>query len=112
MNLDMPRNRDEVIKCVEEHTREYPESESSFGHIVLGDFNLSDHRIRWCLEKKQIDDWMIFRTQRAAQRNGNDEDGFKYDMEQLELVKTKTVDFLNWLLTIPEDIREGATNEP
>jgi hypothetical protein len=107
---EQPKNRAEVIERILDFADKYHGVEFSFAHIVLGDFNLGDGHIQWCLEPEQVDKWVNRETERFLNRD-DDEYARRYNFEQLEEVKTETIKFLNWLLTIPENIRKGVGEE-
>jgi len=114
---EQPKSRAEVIKRIQVFTdyANYPDimPDYSFAHIVLADFNLGDGHIKWCLEQEQIDQWVSYITEEVKKRltNRNNEYSLNYDLAEIERVKNDTIEFLNWLLTIPENIREDGDDE-
>jgi hypothetical protein len=72
----------------------------SFAHIVLSDFNLEDQHIRWCLKPAQIIFWREDRMK-----------GWGMSRDECDQQEAVIKQFLNYLLTIPEAIREDQTHD-
>jgi len=75
------RTWDDVALLVEEFVQKYPDEEYGFAHIVLSDQNLDDSCINYCLEHQ---------TEYDDKGHTNE-----------------VIEFLNFLKTIPETIRES-----
>lgn len=106
------QSREDVIVAIQQFTDKYSRAEFSpgysFGHIVLSDFNLADAHIQYCLKQSEIDRWEQEITKSVTSRNRDNEYSLRYELELIEQCKVETIRFLNWLLTIPESIREGG----
>jgi len=100
-----------VIRMFCEDDRRYA---YSFGHIVLDDYNLDDDCIKFCLRQKTINDWFEHNLQSCDPASSNPEspnDWERYQYDDLTDARDKIIAFLRFLLTIPEDIREGDNEE-
>lgn len=81
----------------------------SFAHIALDDYNLSNGDIEWCLHNDRVNEYLMNRYSELPEHaidhtSDNYWDNYAYwgliDGVQL------TIDFMNWLMTIPEDERD------
>lgn len=76
----------------------------SFAHIVLDDFNLEDWHIKWCLENEQVNEYLIDKLRYVLDEYTNYDN---YDYWLLVEGADLTIQFLEWLLTVPEEVREA-----
>jgi hypothetical protein len=86
---DLPENFEQVIAIVNRFTEAYQYSEWHLAHIVLSDFNLTDGHIEYCQRECFNDVWL-------------EKNKAKIDVREI----IATWEFLEWLKTLPEDIRE------
>lgn len=77
----------ETFDRIEAFLEEWPDAAYGPGHIVLDDCNLGDGHIQFCLDKLDTYRARDYSTEHTAE----------------ELAATR--EFLEWLLTIPEDDR-------
>lgn len=96
----------------------------SFAHIVIGDYNLEDGSIKWCLENEQVNDWLIHKLtdihyEEFDSIQEGDDEYLSYDYWSLVDGTQLTIDFMQWLLTISEYERDrqwcrhhGLPDEP
>lgn len=76
----------------------------SFAHIVLDDFNLEDWHIKWCLDNEHINEYLIDKLRYVLDEYTNYDN---YDYWLLVEGADLTIQFLEWLLTVPEETREA-----
>jgi hypothetical protein len=75
----------------------------SFAHIALSDYNLADGHIDFCLDLNQILPWFYARV-RDHKFFVNEQAAISETVGEVNVI----VEFLNYLKTIPEPIREGV----
>jgi hypothetical protein len=86
----------------------------TFGHIVLGDYNLGNGDIGFCLQDEQIERWLKFALGDCDIEYGADrvtlemEQQWSYD--DIMETKDKIIEFLKWFLEVPEEVRDKAEN--
>ena len=84
--------------------------EFSFAHIALDDLNLSDGDIEWCLDNERVNtflmntynDWLPLGMIDHTSDNSWENCDYWDLINGTQLV----IDFMKWLLTIPEDERD------
>lgn len=79
----------------------------TFDHIALGDFNLSDGNIDFCLEPTRILDWLLDQfpyEERKDRQTFNDY--HVLDVRDKTEATQLIVSFLKWLKTIPIEVRD------
>lgn len=92
MELEKPTTREGVISAIQDFCEANPSAEFHFGHVVLSDYNLEDHYIVNALERCFTEGHI----QEARAIN-------YYPISDAEIQRCSQ--FLQWLLTIPEDVR-------
>jgi hypothetical protein len=104
---------DDVRKALEEIVAWDWKTGYTFAHIVIDDHNLGDGSILYCLRPAWIAEVM---TQKIKDHlRGHDMPSLE-DMEpwQLQIYRqpiqqmAEVIDLLNWLLDVPEDVRDDA----
>lgn len=84
----------------------------TFGHIVLDDYNLGDGHIEFCLQDEQVERWVKFELDDCGIEYGIDPSTLdvvqQWDYEKVIRSRDKVKSFLEWLLEIPEVIRDDA----
>lgn len=97
-----------LIDLIDTFCKMYQTAEFSFGHIVLSDYNLSNGSIAFCLNKR--DEWLAEQLEEIYADKSLD------DFERLTANQTAVTRahviyaFLQFLLTIPEDVRIVTEN--
>jgi hypothetical protein len=79
-----------------------------FDHIALGDYNLDDSDIKWCMADERVNDHLISQYTQLDEEHSDhtsDETGRNYQYWQLVDGTQWVMNFLQWVLTIPEDER-------
>jgi hypothetical protein len=98
---------DEVIEAIREFCNgDNWERAFTFGHITLGDYNLSDGNIQFCLRQSTIHDWFIHKLECLGADPESEEVASRADYRDLARERDTIIFFLRWLLEIPEEIRE------
>jgi hypothetical protein len=87
---------------------------NSFAHIVLGDYNLSDRSIIFCLDQNRVDDWVRQKTRDYYRRPIPDPDNLEEWEKQgywdiLEK-RDEIIILLRWLLHTREGERDKVSN--
>lgn len=86
----------------------------SFAHIVLGDFNLMDGHIDFCLEDEQVRGWHQSKVGEIINHYGENPLSpylaDRYRFTRLLACTDAIIDFLEALKKVPEPIREEAMN--
>jgi len=79
----------------------------TFDHIVLGDYNLGDGSIDFCLQNDVIMDWFYDQYNHGLSMNYLSDNVWE-NHQWYELVDATTliITFLEWLKTIPETVRD------
>lgn len=95
------------------HNRVWPSC--SFAHCVLDDYNLSDGDIKGCLQDEQINEWLISKLNDIYYEDFDsiqegDDEYRSFDYWELVDGAQLTIDFMNWLMTIPMEIRDRDWN--
>lgn len=86
------------------HYPEMPSPEFSFAHIVLDDYNLGEEHINFCLDRML--DWFYSMYQELDAVDYTSTNFWEnYNWFLLVDYTAKIVEFLEWLKTIPSDIR-------
>ena len=105
----MTTKRDQVIQLIDAFDELCPEAHCSFAHIVIGDLNLADGDIKYCLKKETVEEWFAFALSQLDPTAANPEsdkswERFQYD----DLVETRDIikAFLRFLLAIPGYMRD------
>lgn len=97
---------EEIIQCIDAFCIEWGDyiegafPDSSFGHIVLSDYNLFDGNIEFCLEQHRVDEWV----ERIVYESGG-------DRFRVEIMRDAIMEFLGYLKNIPEDVRVGEDGD-
>ena len=78
-----------IPDCIDAFVAIWDHAQFGPAHIVLGDYNIYDGHIDWCLSE-------------IAAGNASD-----HDKEEL----AATAEFLNWLKSVPEEVREASLCE-
>lgn len=91
-DMYIPTKRYEIIRIINDFLENNPSAEFQFGHIVFSDHNLDDDSIKFSLETCFTEAWI----QEARAIN-------YHPISDAEIERCKS--FLQWLLTIPEDVR-------
>lgn len=88
-------------------TSMYPDSMSSFAHIVLGDYNLDRKgHIRWCLDT-QYNEWYKWRW--LEEKRESDRFGSPYTLREFERMAVATKAFLELLYTFEQKDLDRAS---
>jgi len=74
-----------------------------FEHIVLGDYNLRDGNIRYCLDDR-ADKWFAERIIDARCWSLSEEESVR----RLKEYRQQATAFLEWLLAVPDEVRTDA----
>ena len=86
----------------------YEWADNSFAHIVIGDWNLEDYHIDWCLEPEQVFHW-IREELKTKHKNYCDptssEDWKRCEFEDVLKEAQAIIEALNEIKKIPEDDR-------
>jgi hypothetical protein len=96
-----------------EHSNWNPEF--SFAHIALGDFNLSDAHLDFCLDLQTVLPWFYDKVAQEERIDGRQPASPEKWTEPgpyfywIDATKT-IIAFLQFLKTIPEPIREGVSD--
>lgn len=85
----------DILDRIEEFNEQWPNARWSFGHIVLEDLNLTHRHIDCCLKRKMVWSWVEHSKDRLAD-------------EVLFRTTVATIEFLQWLRTMPEELLEEA----
>jgi hypothetical protein len=89
------RTAQSLLSSIEDFTNDCPESEFSFGHIVLSDINLEKNHIEYCLRPDNIWDWVLSKRGEISEHDLFD-------------ITAKTIDFLANLKTYSDDTLDNA----
>lgn len=99
---ELPQTYEQVIALVDKFTQFCPDASSSFGHIVLDDYNLEDSYIDGCLERERIDDWREWRLEGMDKSTPLVEANNRL---QLEKTIIQVIRFMQYLKMIPKEAR-------
>lgn len=89
----------ELRAQIEEFCEQYVNADHSFAHIVLGDLNLDDEFIDWCLSAPVVDKWLEDQYQEHWNHQAS-----------LGVYRDGIVEYLQYLKTIPISIRNEASS--
>ena len=104
--MKIPNTFEEVLECIDKFCEEDQVRAFSFGHIVLGDQNLEDEHIKFCLRQDAINNWFVQKLKDIYRENYEASDGYRELLhDELAEERDKIIAFLRFLLAIPEDIR-------
>lgn len=70
----------------------------SFAHVVIDDYNLSDGSIMFCLESDRVKDYLLQKVKETS------------DVKRVVWGIQLTIEFLEWLLTVPKSKRDEVGN--
>lgn len=106
---EYPQDRDAVINVIHAFEKFYEGrynafADGTFGHIVLGDYNLGDDSLDFCLKHETIQDWYAHAHSKLAPID-------KWTLRELDARRDEVILFLRWLLEIDEAVREGEDDE-
>lgn len=106
---DLPENREDIIAIIDDFTSPHywPTSVGSFAHIVLDDYNLEDGSIDFCLHPDRIDAYLKLKEESLFKYMNDYVDGLNSMVEILNM-SIEIIMFLNWLKSLPEEIRERS----
>ena len=66
----------------------------SFAHSVIDDYNLGDSSIMFCLGSDRVKDYLLQKVEES------------FDVKRVTWGVNLTIEFLEWLLTVPESERD------
>ena len=112
----IPTTHQEVIAAIDAYCKQWDDDISlspaySFAHIVLDDYNLFDSDIAFCKDWDRKQEWFKYVLEHVVDPTISNPlsikewERYRYD-ELMEMIR-ETDKCLNWLLTIPEDVRVG-----
>lgn len=96
----------EILKRIQAFNEKYPDAPHSYAHLVLGDFNLGDSSVVFCLHNTDRYEWLkqvildVSRTLPAKE--------YLARIDQLWETNGRVFEFLVWLSSVDEDIRNDA----
>jgi len=92
---------------------EHQGADYTFAHIVLGDGNLGDEDIRFCLSNEVIIEWMERQIAEYRDLEGPAEGWEPFELHWCNLIREagEIASFLHELWRMPEEERIAAENE-